>query len=164
MKAILMTVLIQLISIFGISQSKPVWPTSDFTTNFCRFPFAWDYIKEQGLSIALIGDDISKLETKVKVVKFYSQESNVSAFSFDEIINSYPEQKGVDIVIVAQEINESDYKRFLNFIEQNKCISVILSAYYGPMDSGRDYSNWRNFVKLASDAGCIISGLHGDMY
>jgi hypothetical protein len=32
------------------------------------------------------------------------------------------------------------------------------------MDPQRDYTNWQNFVKRASNAGCIISGSHGDMY
>lgn len=170
MKGKVLAILVIMISITGISRSKTILPTSDFTANFCRFPFAWNHIKEKslfnekGLSIALIGEDISKLETKVKETKFYASGSNVSAFSFDAIINSYPDQKGIDIIVVAQEIKESDYKSFLNFIEQNNRISVILSAYYGSMDPERDYSNWRNFVKLASDAGCIITGSHGDMY
>ena len=84
MKGKVLAILVIMISITGISRSKTILPTSDFTANFCRFPFAWNHIKEKslfnekGLSIALIGEDISKLETKVKETKFYASGSLLS--------------------------------------------------------------------------------------
>mgnify|MGYP000864393217 FL=1 len=161
----LLTLLFIVISSMGYSQRQTVLPTSDFTTNFCKFPFAWENQPDKKISIAIIDNEgNTALLSKVKFVKQYVPCSEVSTFSTSDILNNQFKVQSFDVLIVADEIKEEEYDSFIKMASSSKKLSCVLSAYYGPMDSERDYTKWQFFVKRASDAGCIISGSHGDMY
>ena len=165
MKFRFLTLLFFVVSSISYSQKQTALPTSDFTANFCKFPFAWKSLPDKKISIAIIGNaEDSVLTSKVKLIKHYAPGSEVSIHAVADFYNNKINGEIFDVLVFADEINENDYESFIRLVSDIKSVSCVLSAYYGPMDPQRDYTNWQNFVKRASNAGCIISGSHGDMY
>ena len=165
MKFRFLTLLFFVVSSISYSQKQTALPTSDFTANFCKFPFAWKSLPDKKISIAIIGnDENSVLTSKVKLIEHYVPGSEVSIHAIPDFYNNKINAEIFDVFVFADEINENDYDSFIKLVSDIKSVSCVLSAYYGPMDPQRDYTNWQNFVKRASNAGCIISGSHGDMY
>lgn len=165
MKFRFLTLLFFVVSSISYSQKQTALPTSDFTANFCKFPFAWKSLPDKKISIAIIGNaEDSVLTSKVKLIKQYAPGSEVSIHAVADFYNNKINGEIFDVLVFADEINENDYESFIRLVSDIKSVSCVLSAYYGPMDPQRDYTNWQNFVKRASNAGCIISGSHGDMY
>lgn len=165
MKFRFLTLLFFVVSSISYSQKQTALPTSDFTANFCKFPFAWKSLPDKKISIAIIGNaEDSVLTSKVKLIKHYAPGSEVSIHAIADFYNNKINAEIFDVLVFADEINENDYESFIRLVSDIKSVSCVLSAYYGPMDPQRDYTNWQNFVKRASNAGCIISGSHGDMY
>ncbi len=167
MKGKLLAFLIFVLPVTGFTQHKTILPTSDFTANFCKFPFAWSAVqnisRDLNSSVTLIAEDKLKIESVVREIKFYTNGADVNVITLNQFFE-VTQSNGNDIFVLAEEIKESDYDRFLRTVKSYSNISVIISAYYGAMNPERDYSNWRSFVKKASDAGCVITGSHGDMY
>lgn len=145
-------------------QCPDVLPTSDFSINFCNFPFAWEVTQGENMKIGILKDDATDHFILVNEIHKLVPESEINILSTSDFLNNKLKNDSAHIALVGNQIDPDNYDRFIKAIDYYKNITIVLPAFFGPMDEKIDYSGWKQFVKLASEHGAIIVGAHGDMY
>jgi hypothetical protein len=146
------------------SQCPDVLPTGDFSMNFCNFPFAWEVTRGEHVVVGIFDYEINDSTAWSKRIKKLAPASTLQHHSMCDFLNKTLKNKEIQVVFISNEIKPSDYDRFIAALEFYGDIPIILPAYFGPMNGERDYSDWQNLLRKASENGAIISGSHGDFY
>jgi hypothetical protein len=145
-------------------QCPDIPPTSDFSANFCNIPFGWSVARGENVDIAVLAyGNTDKIRVGERIQKL-APESAVHYASMANWINRDLPVQTTRVVYIANEVKARHYKPFIAALEDHSNITVILPAYFGPMEEERDYSAWKRFIRKASEGGAVISGAHGDMY
>lgn len=160
----LFTLLIWCLPFIGTAQCPDVLPTSDFDTNFSNFPFAWEKTKGENIRIGILIDESDTISPWIEKINKLAPNSMVTAITIDKFLGKEITKNAIDVAILKEEIEPGEYDSFISLLDYYPNITVIVPAYFGPMDDNRDYSGWREFITSASEHGAIIAGLHGDFY
>lgn len=142
-------------------------PTADFVLNFCNFPQAWSVSRGRGVVVGVVLDEGKGSETLLKRLGQTAPLAEVRRYSSRDFLeNPSLLSQGVRVLLIREPIADDHLAaglRSIRFLVQNG-VCPVLPAYFGPMRKDRDYSNWRNFIKNAADAGAVIVGTHGRFY
>ncbi len=147
-----------------LGQCPDVLPTSDFSMNFCNFPFAWEKTKGENMSVGILAYRNNDQPDWSSGIQKLIPASVVEHYAMSDFLNKTFDENDVQVILISNEVEAGDYDRFLTAVDYYKDIPVVLPAYFGTMKGDRDYSGWRNFLISASRHGAIIAGSHGDFY
>ena len=167
MKKINFTLFLFLVICLSCSMdSNIIEPTTDFSMNFCNFPQAWTVSKGAGVKVGVIyepGEDSTRWD---KLIQRLAPEASVSLLNKKSFLNAETEVKNNHILFLAEPLVEQDFSVALKSLADcsEEGISVILPAYFGPMEETKDYQSWQNFVNDAADLDAVIVGIHGRAY
>lgn len=149
-------------TIFG--QCPDVFPTSDFSMNFCNFPFAWEITKGENVRIGILADNADAELIWTQEIQKLAPGSFITVYSKSDFLDQQLRDNEFQVAVVRDPIKPDEYEGFISALDNYTNISVVLPAYFGSMDAKIDYSEWQTFINLSSERGAIIAGSHGDMY
>jgi hypothetical protein len=165
-KFILIGILCFVCSWVGLSSEKPIWPTANFTANFCNFPQAWSLNRGEKVNIGIIFNETDKTPNWIKITASLAPGAEVNKTDLGKFLNLSPEITRFQVLLVLKEMERDQFAQALKAVEffTRKGVAIILPAYFGPMKADYDYQEWRTFIKDASQAGVVIVGAHGRFY
>ncbi|TFH39033.1 MAG: hypothetical protein E4G95_02180 [Bacteroidia bacterium] len=120
--------------------------------------------KGENVEVTVISYEDNSSQGLMEQIQKLAPASCVNYLSITAFLNREMSQSKGQLIVVSSEIKPYDYAKFISALDSYSDVTVILPAYFGPMDGGRDYSVWQNFLKEVSEKGVIITGSHGDMY
>jgi hypothetical protein len=145
---------------------ETIWPTANFSANFCNFPQAWSISKGKNVNVGIIYADSERNIDWRKIVAYLAPEAEVDKVDLSQFLNLSSELLKYQILLLLKEIEKNQFQQVRKLIEffVEKGVTIILPSYFGPMKAGYDYTSWRKFIKDASQAGAVIVGVHGRAY
>ena len=133
-----------------------------FEINFHSFPPAWQTASGEGVKIFLISKTVSA--EQLNAVRRYAPASEVTAADPDQLAKSTI--AGKSVYVFLEPLGEKSIpvvEKVVPAMVQKNSLPLI-SAYYGGVSNGRDYTDWKAFLRRISAAGAIIVGPHGWEY
>lgn len=147
-----------------LGQCPNVLPTSDFSMNFSKFPFAWEKTIGENVKVGIFRyGNIDQQDWSI-LIKKLAPASTVQNYPISSFLNRILDKKDIQVIFISNEIQTADYNNFIAAVKYYRDIPVILPSYFGPMNGAREYSDWQNLLTIASNQGVIITGSHGDFY
>ena len=141
-------------------------PTPDLGLNFCNFPYAWSVSDGRGVVVEIVCSSVSKDWDWQGKVKQAAPGAKVGLITKDNFLSRNPIEPDNRIVLMAEQPTAAEFDRALRAIgvRQKVGVLVIVPAYFGPMSTGRNYEEWRSFLRDAWEEGALIVGVHGLYY
>ena len=149
-----------------LGNNKFIEPSTDFTTNFCNFPYAWSINRGENVKIGVVHSDAEKVGGWISKVSGLASESEVKQIRKGEFLSSKSTLCESHIILLAEPLVKNEYQKGLDTIKNltEKGAIVIVPAYFGPMRGNYNYDAWRQFIEQASQNNAIIVGTHGRNY
>ncbi|MFQ5754098.1 MAG: S8 family serine peptidase [bacterium] len=141
-------------------------PTTDLGINFINLPQVWKISKGENVHIGIVTSETDTTIDWVTKTAELAPRANVTALSKTEFLSLPAQPIQYKLILILESINPTEYDDILKSIEHytNQNVAILLPAYFGPMQKAYDYSDWREFIRKASEAGAIIVGPHGRFY
>ncbi|UCH97464.1 MAG: hypothetical protein JSV88_11595, partial [Candidatus Aminicenantes bacterium] len=129
----------------GLSSEKPIWPTADFSANFCNFPQAWSLSRGENVNVGIIYDETNKTPNWIKMTAYLAPEAEVNKTDLIEFLNLSQEIAKYQVLLVLKEIQTDRFRQALKSIKYftGKGVTIMVPAYFAPMKAGYDYKGWR---------------------
>jgi hypothetical protein len=153
-----------------------VMPTARFDANFLNFPRGWTVSTGKGVSVAVVetaaveggsGDSAAR-------IKRLAPDARVERTSLADFLGAgpllpekaAPKAPAPDVVLLMTQPLPADRAAALRSIERlsGRGASVVIPAWFGPMENAADDDPRIVFVREASARGAAIVGAHGRAY
>jgi len=153
-----------------------ILPTARFDANFLNFPRGWTVSTGKGISVTVIeaaaveggsGDAAAR-------IKRLAPGARVERTSLADFLGAgpllpektAPKASVPDVVLLMIRPFPTDRAAALRSVGRlsDRGASVIIPAWFGPMESAADDDPWIIFVREASARGAVIVGAHGRAY
>jgi len=176
----LMTAAVMLAAVPRVSE---ILPTERFDANFLNFPQAWTMSLGKGIRIVVVKDPDAAPAAGASapspadpavLVKRLAPAARVERTSLADFLGAGPLLPGQparsadvsDVVLLLEKPAAADNAAVLRSIERlsRSKASVIVPAWFGPMESPADDDPWIVFIREASARGAVIVGAHGRAY
>lgn len=169
----LMTAAVLLGSVPPVSE---IMPTARFDANFLNFPRGWTVSTGKGISVAVI--EPAAVEggsggTAARI-KRLAPDARVERTSLADFLGAgpllpektAPKAPAPDVVLLMTQPLPADRAAALRSIERlsDRGASVVIPAWFGPMENAADDDPRIVFVREASARGAVIVGAHGRAY
>ncbi len=153
-----------------------VMPTARFDANFLNFPRGWTVSTGKGVSVAVI--ETAAVEggsggTAARI-KRLAPDARVERTSLADFLGAgpllaektAPKAPAPDVVLLMTQPLPADRAAALRSIERlsGRGASVVIPAWFGPMEDAADDDPRIVFVREASARGAVIVGAHGRAY
>jgi len=162
-------------------RASEILPTDRFDANFLNFPQAWTMSVGKGIKVVVVKDPDAAPAAgapapadPAALVKRLAPAARVERTSLADFLGAGPLLAGQsarstdvpDIVLLLEKPAAGDKAAALRSVERltRSGASVILPAWFGPMEDAADDDPWIAFVREASARGAVIVGAHGRAY
>jgi len=155
----------------AVPRASEILPTDRFDANFLNFPQAWTVSTGKGVRIVVVE---SGAADSLSLVKRLAPGARVERTSLADFLGAgpllpektAPKAAVPDVVLLLEKPPAADYAAALRSVERlsRSGASVILPAWFGPMENAADDDPWIVFVREASAGGAVIVGAHGRAY
>ena len=148
----------------ALGQCPDAMPTSDFSTNFCGFPFAWEVTRGANTHISILTDHPNDGWHLHDILQQLAPEAVITLVPMSDFLEKRLEPVGIHVALVGVQIPPDEYVGFIAALDHYTGITVVQPAYFGPMNQHTDHAGWIEHIKMSSAHGAVIAGSHGDMY
>jgi hypothetical protein len=159
-----MLIIICFLIITPLSAQQRILPSADFGMNFSRLPFAWTLTKGANIKLSFVENDTAVSNSILKRLKKAVPEAKINLMSTDNFFSGASDDSDVIYFSASPQKGRTNelLARFKAYSETGKII--IVPVLDGRLTDNSQLAGRQEYIRGASEAGCIIAAGHGMEY